>query len=94
MILVQNRSFTLTTGSGKQSRLRRMANSVPQGLVLTPLLYNIYTYDLPSLLGKQYAYADDIALMHTLNNWKSLEGCLKPRHDRTLRVSPYLETEA
>ena len=29
--LVQNRSFTLTTGDSKQSRLRRLKNGVPQG---------------------------------------------------------------
>ena len=43
MELVRNRSFTLTTGDSKQSRLRRLENGVPQGLVLAPLLFNIYT---------------------------------------------------
>ena len=31
MELVRNRSFTLTTGSGSKSRLRRLRNGVPQG---------------------------------------------------------------
>ena len=34
--LVRNRSFTLTTGDIKQSRLRRFQNGFPQGSVLTP----------------------------------------------------------
>ena len=34
MELVRNRSFTLTTGDSKQSRLRRLENGVPQGSVL------------------------------------------------------------
>ena len=49
MELVRNRSFILTTRDSKQSRLRRLKNGVPQGSVLALLLFNIYTYDLPSM---------------------------------------------
>ena len=55
MELVQNRSFTLTTGDSKQSRLRRLKNGVPQGSVLAPLLFNIYTYNLPSMISRKIA---------------------------------------
>ena len=60
MELVRNRSFTLTTGDSKQSRLRRLKNGVPQGSVLAPLLFNICTYDLPSMISIKFAYADDL----------------------------------
>jgi len=40
MEMVGNRSFTLTTGNSKRSRLRRRKNGVPQGSVLAPLLSN------------------------------------------------------
>ena len=76
MELVRNRSFTLTTGDSKQSRLRRLKNGVPQGSVLVPLLFNIYTYDLPSMISRKFAYADDLALLHSSGNWKDLEGTL------------------
>ena len=76
MELVRNRSFTLTTGSGQQSRLRRLKNGVPQGSVLAPLLYNIYTYDLPNTVSRKYAYADDLALVYSAGDWQSLEGTL------------------
>ena len=45
--LIRNRSFTLTAGDSKQSRLRGLRKGVPQGSVYVPLLFNIYTYDLP-----------------------------------------------
>ena len=74
--LVRNRSFTLTTGDSKQSRLRCLKNGVPQGSVLAPLLFNIYTYDLPSMISRKFAYADNLALLHSSGNWKDLEGTL------------------
>ena len=89
MELVQNRSFTLTTSDSKQSRLRRLKNSIPQGSVLAPLLFNIYTYDLPSMISRKFAYADDLALLHSSGNWKDLEGTLS--QDMST-LSAYLQT--
>ena len=74
MELVRNRSFTLTTGDSKRSRLRLLKNGVPQGSVLAPLLFNIYTHDLPSTISKKYLYADDLALLRSSGDWKDLEG--------------------
>ena len=87
MELVRNRSFTLTTGDSKQSRPRRLKNGVPQGSVWAPLLFNIYTYDLPSMISRKFAYADDLALLHSSGNWKDLEGTVvinDPFGDRPL----------
>ena len=89
MELVRNRSFTLTTGDSKQSRLRCLKNGVPQGSVLAPLLFNIYTYDLPSMISRKFAYADDLALLHSSGNWKDLEGTLS--QDMST-LSAYLQT--
>ena len=74
MELVRNRSFNLTTGDSKQSRLHRLKNGVPQGSVLAPLVFNIYKYNLPSTISRQFAYAYDLALLHSSGNWKDLEG--------------------
>ena len=89
MELVQNRSFTLTTNDSKQSRLRRLKNGVPQGSVLAPLLFNIYTYDLPSMISRKFAYTDDLALLHSSGNWKDLEGTLSQEMST---LSAYLQT--
>ena len=49
----------------------------------------IYTYDLPSTISQKYAYADDLALMHTSKDWKTLKGTLS--QDMTT-LSAYLLT--
>ena len=76
MELVRNHSFTLTTGNGPQSRLRRLRNGVPHGSVLAPLLFNIYTYDLPTMICKKFAYADNLAILHFTGDSQTLEGAL------------------
>ena len=89
MELVRNRSFTLTNGDSKQSRQRRLKNGVPQGSFLAPFLFNIYTYDLPSIISRTFAYADDLALLHSSGNWKNLEKTLS--QDMST-LSAYLQT--
>ena len=74
MELVQNRNFTLTIDDSKESRLCHLKNGVSQGSLLASLLFNIYTYDLPSTISKKFAYAEDLALLHSSGNWKDLEG--------------------
>ena len=71
--LVRNKSFMLTTGDSKQSRLRHLQNDLPQGLILAPLLFNIYTYNLPSMTFQRYAFADDLALLYASRDWKAVE---------------------
>ena len=107
MELVRNRSFTLTTGDNKQSRLHRLKNGVSQGLVLAPsYLTSIY---LPSMISRKFAYADDLALLHSSGNWKDLEGTLsqdmstlsaylqtwrlKLSHTKTVRAAFYLNNQ-
>ena len=79
----------LCTGDSKQSRLRRLKNGIPQGSVLAPLLFKIYTYGLPSLISRKFAYAADLALLHSSGNWKDLEGTL---NQDMSTLSAYIQT--
>ena len=51
------------TSDGQGSWLRRMKNGVPQGSVLSPMLFNIYIIDLPETTSRKYGYADDLAFL-------------------------------
>ena len=88
MELVRNRGFTITTCNGLQSRLRRLKNGVAQGSVLAPLLFNIYTHGLTVTTVKKFAYADDLAILHSAKNWQMLEEALT--QDMSM-ISTYLQ---
>ena len=89
MEMVGNRSFTLTTGNDKRSRLRRLNNGVPQGSVLAPLLFNICISDLPITVSRKYAYADDLAIMQADADWQAVEGVLSKG---MATIGEYLQT--
>ena len=60
-----------------------------QGLVLAPLLFNIYTYNRLFMIYRKFACADNLALLHSSGNWKDLEGTLS--QDMST-LSAYLQT--
>ena len=60
--LLENHRFFVELG-GQISRWRPQRNGIPQGDVLAPLLFNVYTNDLHIHPGtRSFAYADDLAL--------------------------------
>ena len=65
-----NRSFTLHTYDGQHSRLRRLKNGVPQGSLLTPMLY---VHDLLPTFAKKYGYADNLAILLSDKRWATIE---------------------
>jgi len=89
MEMVSNRSFTLTIGNSKRSRLRCLKNGVPQGSVLAPLLFSIYMSDLPTTVSRKYAYADDLAIVHANGDWQAVEVVLTKN---VTTIGEYLQT--
>ncbi|KAL7879144.1 hypothetical protein AOLI_G00101180 [Acnodon oligacanthus] len=73
MEMLVNCSFIVHTSDGQTSKLRRLKNGVPQGSVLSPMLFNIYIHDLPDTTATKYGYAEDLAIMLRRPTWKALE---------------------
>ena len=71
--MLSNRSSVVHTNDGQRSRLRIMKNGVPQGSVLSPMLFNIYISDLPETTSRKYGYADDLAIILRRPSWKEME---------------------
>jgi len=60
-LLLQDRRFRVHMGNDTSS-WRPQCNSLPQGSVLVPILFNLYSNDLPVTRGRKFIYADDICL--------------------------------
>jgi hypothetical protein len=61
--MLSNHFFQVFLGN-HSSKWRQLNNSLPQGSVLTPILFNLYMSDLPSSSLNLFQCAEDIALTH------------------------------
>ena len=55
------------------SAWRNQVNGLPQGSVLAPTLFNLYTTDLPVTISRRFIYADDICFGTQAQTFAELE---------------------
>ena len=74
--MLESRRFFVVL-NGKKSRWRRQQNGLPQGSVLAPMLFNIYTNDQPVHADtRSFIYADDLCIASQGNDFNDIEASL------------------
>jgi hypothetical protein len=73
--MLSNRQFRVFV-EDKSSKFRFLNNGLPQGSVLSPILFNLYTSDLPPINSRKFIYADDLAMAYQHQNFENVENGL------------------
>jgi hypothetical protein len=69
--MLSNRQFRVFV-EDKSSKFRFLNNGLPQGSVLSPILFNLYTSDLPPTNSRKFIYADDLAMAYQHQNFPNM----------------------
>jgi retron-type reverse transcriptase len=73
--MLSNRQFRVFV-EDKSSKFRFLNNGLPQGSVLSPILFNLYTSDLPPTNSRKFIYADDLAMAYQHQNFENVDNLI------------------
>ena len=74
-MMTGTRQFHVVLG-GRESRIRKIRNGVPQGSVFAPTHFSVYINDMPKSQSYKLGYADDWVLTHKSKCWNESESVL------------------
>lgn len=74
--MLSDRNFNVSL-NGSKTKYKYLQNELPQGSVLSPILFNIYTADIKETTVRKFMYADDVGLVAQAKSFKKLEYILR-----------------
>lgn len=75
--------------NGKVSKYKFLQNGLPQGSVLSPILFNAYTEDITDTSSRRFMHADDVGLAAQAESFEKVEDIL---NEDLVRVQKYFKS--
>ncbi|KAL4092463.1 hypothetical protein QTP88_026964 [Uroleucon formosanum] len=86
--LLSDRSFKVHL-DGEISKKKVLQNGLPQGSILSPVLFNVYTADIVKTNSRKFIYADDICIVKQGKTFEEIENNLGKD---LAKIQKYLKT--
>jgi len=70
--LLSDRKFEVSLNRDV-SQKKSLRNGLPQSSVISPILFNVYTADIPKTTSRKFNFADDVSLVAQGKSFEELE---------------------